>query len=343
MSRDDRTRHLDPDLAGLTGEAAGQQREPDQPGAPSARGPAEPTDAGTTYYDRPVVKEPVWIWTVPAYFHVGGVLAGSALLGAVAQLVDRRGLAALVRRCRDVAAVGGAVGTGLLVADLGRPGRFLNMLRVFRPTSAMSVGSWTLAAASGATAFSALAPRVLPGRTGGALGDTAGLAAGALAPLLGTYTAVLVGDTAVPVWRATRRELPLLFGASATTAAVSTLELFDLDEREAAVTRRLGITAKVAELAAGEAVERAAGRVERVGRPLHEGVSGDLWKAGKALTLSSLVASLLPVPRSWRRLRRVVSGILGTLASLSLRFAVFHAGKASARDPRATFDQQRST
>lgn len=342
MSDDDRTRRVDPELATLTGEAAHQERAPDHPEFPTDRGPADASDAGTTYYDRPTIKEPVWIWTVPAYFHVGGMAAGTALLGAVAQLVDREGLAAFVRRCRDVAAVGGAVGSALLIADLGRPERFLNMLRVLRPSSAMSVGSWTLAFASGSTAFSALAPRVLPGRTGGLLGDAAGLAAGVAAPVLGTYTAVLVSDTAVPVWRATRRELPLLFGASATTAATSTLELLDLEERGVRVTRTLGVAAKTAELAAGEAVERAAGRVERVGRPLHEGLSGDLWRASKALTAGSLIASLLPVPPSWRRFQRLVSGILGTLSSLALRFAVFHAGKASARDPRATFDQQRA-
>lgn len=341
MTADDRTRRMDPELAELTGEAAVQQREPDQPEFPSERGPADASDEGTTYYDRPALKEPVWIWTVPAYFHVGGVAAGTALLAAVAQLVDRKGLAGFIGRCRDVAAVGGALGTGLLVADLGRPQRFLNMLRVFRPTSAMSVGSWTLAVASGTTSVSALAPRVLPGRTGGLLGDAAGLAAGAVAPVLGTYTAVLVSDTAVPVWRATRRELPLLFGASATTAATGTLELLDLDERGAAIVRNLGIASKAAELAAGKAVEDAADRVERVGRPLRDGLSGDLWKASKVLTVGSLVASLIPVPRSWRRIRRIVSGVLGTLSSLALRFAVFHAGKASARDPRATFDQQR--
>ncbi len=317
---DDRTSRTDPD------------RSPDV-----ARG-----GDGPTYYDRPVLKEPVWIWSVPAYFHVGGVAAGAAVLGLVAQLLDRSGLARLVRRCRDVAAIGGAVGTALLIHDLGRPARFLNMLRVFRPSSAMSVGSWTLAAASGSTAASALAPRVLPGRAGSVLGDAAGIAAGAVAPVLGTYTAVLVSDTAVPVWRAARRELPPLFAASAVSAATSTLDLLDLDDREATITRRLGTAAKGAEIVAAAAVERAADRDERVGRPLREGLSGDLWRAAKALNLGSLAIGVLPSPRRWVRLRRVASGFLGVLASLALRFAVFQAGTASARDPRATFDQQRA-
>jgi hypothetical protein len=326
---DDRTRRLDPERAELSGEGAGQERDHDHPGFPADR---------SSYYDRPVLKEPVWIWTVPTYFHVGGVAAGAAVLGAVAQVIDGGGLAGLVRRSREVAAVGGALGTALLVADLGRPERFLNMLRVFRPSSAMSVGSWTLAAASGATAGSALAPRVLPGRAGRLAGDAAGLVAGAVAPVLGTYTAVLVGDTAVPVWRATREQLPALFAASATASAAATLELCDLDDRETTIVHRLGIAARVAELAAGEATERAADRDERVGRPLREGLSGDLWRGGKALTAAGLLVSLLPLPR---RFRAVVAGALTTLASLAVRFAVFQAGKASARDPHATFEPQR--
>jgi formate-dependent nitrite reductase membrane component NrfD len=299
--------------------------------------PAATTDPSTTYYDRPVLKEPVWIWSVPAYFYVGGAASGAATLAAVAQVAGMRGL---VARGRWIAAVGGAVSTVLLIIDLGRPARFLNMLRVFRPTSAMSVGSWTLAAAATATSASALAPRLLPSAAGRLVGDAAGLAAGAVAPVLGTYTGVLLADTAVPVWNAARRQLPPLFAASAVASATALLDLTDLDEREAAVTRRLGIAARAAELAAGEAVERAAD--ERIGRPLREGASGALWRTGKVCTGGALVTSLLPVPAAWRPARRIIGAVLATLGSLAMRFAVFHAGKASVRDPRATFEPQRA-
>ncbi|MBW3664633.1 MAG: polysulfide reductase NrfD [Actinobacteria bacterium] len=290
---------------------------------------SEETDAAdVTYYDRPVIKEPVWIWSVPTYFHVGGVTAGAAMLGAVAQLAG--GLDGLVRWSRRTAAVGSMLGTVLLIVDLGRPERFLNMLRVFRPTSAISVGSWTLAATGGTTTASVVLP--------GALGNAAGLASGALAPVLGTYTGVLLADTAVPVWRATQRSLPLLFGASALAGATSTLDLLPLSEQEHEVTHRLGVAAKVAELGATVAVERDADAVEQVGRALHEGVAGDLWGAAKILTALSLLVSLLPLPKGWRRR---LSGVLGTLGGLALRFGLFQAGRASSRDPRATFSQQR--
>ena len=105
-----------------------------------------------TYYDLPVLKEPVWIWAVPTYFAVGGAAGAALVLGAAAQLVDRDGLADLIRWSRRIGAAGSAVGAALLVVDLGRPGRFLNMLRVFRPTSPLNLGSWVLAGASGTSA-----------------------------------------------------------------------------------------------------------------------------------------------------------------------------------------------
>jgi hypothetical protein len=337
-------RHVDPEQGQLTGEGADQQVAADQPDFPTLDRveSRRPEDAvapdGPTYYDQPIIKEPVWIWSVPAYFYTGGAASGAAILGAVAQLADRDGYDRLVSRCRYVAAGGTTLGTAFLIHDLGRPARFLNMLRVFRPTSAMSMGSWTLAA-SGTTAAAAVALPLLGARR---LGDVAGLVTGALAPALGTYTAVLISDTAVPVWQATRRSTPALFAASGIVAATSALEFGSLDGRDATVVRRLGVAAKICDLAAGEAVERTADRVDRIGRPLHDGASGALWRLGKVCTAASLAVSLVPVPTGGRRGRRLLSAVLGSVGSLATRFGLFHAGTASARDPRATFEQQRA-
>jgi formate-dependent nitrite reductase membrane component NrfD len=237
-----------------------------------------------------------------------------------------------------MATVGSAVGGGLLVADLGRPSRFLNMLRVFRPSSPMSVGSWVLAGVAPAAGAAA----VTSGSGGalGVLGDAAGLAAGALGVPLAGYTAVLLSNTAVPIWQGARRSLPALFVSSGVATAASLLGMLDLTDREERAVRRFGIAGRVAELAASQVVARGAGRVEAVGRPLHEGVAGTLWRASEALTAASLALSLVPGRRT--RLRRVAEGALGAAGSLAMRFAVFHAGKASARDPRATFHQQRA-
>jgi formate-dependent nitrite reductase membrane component NrfD len=353
MSEDD-GRHVDPELGLLTGEGAAQWVEAGATGLPAARagGPEAarevwrdvasslPAAAGPSYYERPVLKEPVWIWSVPVYFWVGGTMGAALALGGAAQLAGHGELRGLVRRCRWVGTVAGAVSAGLLVHDLGRPERFLNMLRVFRPSSPMSVGSWVLAGASTLAGGAALLAR----RRGALreLGDAAGAGAAVLGLPLAGYTAVLLSNTAVPLWQEARRSLPFLFIGSSMASAAS---FFDLGAtvaskqaaRERRVVRVFGTVGEVIELAAMAAIERDAKRVERVGRPLSEGVSGALWTAARALTIVSLVASVLP-GRSRRR--TVAAGLLGTAGALALRFAVFHAGKASSRDPHATFARQ---
>jgi formate-dependent nitrite reductase membrane component NrfD len=335
-------RNIDPVSGLLIGEASDQKVQGDR-SKPEGSTPHEvwgqmpSSNGGTgdpTYYDRPVLKRPVWKWYVPAYFYAGGVAGASMTLGALAQLAGRRDLAV---RCRWLAAGGGAVGTALLIADLGRPERFLNMLRVFRPTSPMSVGSFVLAGAAPLAAGSAIlsnAPQPLR-----ALGDAAALGAGVLGSPLAGYTAVLVSNTAVPVWQQSRRSLPPLFVASAMSSAASLLELLRQDERDARTVHRFGVAGKVAELASALALEREAAAVEVVAKPLKQGRSGVLWKASKLLTAASLALSLLPGERS--RTRTIAAAVLGTACGLAVRFAVMEAGKASAADPRATFQMQR--
>jgi formate-dependent nitrite reductase membrane component NrfD len=336
-------RNIDPALGMLEGEASDQQVPAHRAGTegsapfgvwsavPSAEREREPT-----YYDRPVLKEPAWIWAVPAYFYAGGAAGAAAVLGATAQAFGRTEHDGLIRRCRWIAAVGGAVGTGLLVYDLGRPERFLNMLRVFRPTSPLNLGSWVLAAAGPLTAGSA----TLSGFGGsvGAAGDVTGYAAGVVGLPLSGYTAVLLANTAVPVWSESRRSLPALFVSSGMTSAASLLELMKLTPREEKIVRRFSLAAKVAELAAMTAVEREAGRIEGVAKPLKEGRSGLLLKAAKAATAAGLALSLLPGKAKGRR---VATAVLGSAGALCFKFGIFYAGHASSRDPRATFRLQR--
>ena len=100
----------------------------------------------TSYYDKPIVKAPPWGHEVAAYLFLGGVAGGSGLLAAGAQLTGRP---ALRRNSRLAGMVAVCLGGAALVADLGRPDRFYNMLRTFKVTSPMSVGSWILSAFSG--------------------------------------------------------------------------------------------------------------------------------------------------------------------------------------------------
>jgi formate-dependent nitrite reductase membrane component NrfD len=291
--------------------------------------------ATVTYYDLPVLKQPVWIWTVPLYFFTGGVAGVAMVMGAVVQSLDGRRQSRFAELCHWTGAIGGVVSSVLLTADLGRPSRFLFMLRVLRPSSPMSIGSWLLACATplaGGSALLARAPAPFRG-----LSRAAGIAGGILGMPLAGYTAVLLANSAVPVWLATRKSLPLLFGASAATSLASVFELLPLSVGERAIMRRFGLAGRAADLVTSRLVEHDACSDERVGVPLKRGLSGALWKTAKALTAASLVLSLFP---GESRVRRRTTGILGIAGGLALRFAIVQAGKASTRDPRATFRQQ---
>jgi len=252
-----------------------------------------------TYYDLPVVKAAPWRWYVPAYFYAGG------LSGAAATL-----------QMHALASIGHAASGALLIADLGRPARFYKMLRVPRPTSPMSVGTWILTAAGASSALALVKPS--------RFSEIASACAGAM---LSTYTGVLIGNTAVPVWKATRRRLPLWFAAASSASLASLLELGGRERRA------YSVLAKTADLVGAHAVERAA-EAAGVARPLRESRK---WRVSKWLGAASLIASLWP---GTGRKRTLIAGALGTASALLARFAVIDAGRASADDPRATFGLQ---
>ena len=280
-----------------------------------------------TYYDRPLLKAPVWEWMVPAYYYVGGLTGASLALGAAAQLGDARARTALIRRCHWIGFIGCSVSGVLLISDLGRPERFFNMLRVFRPTSPMNMGAWILTASGGAAAGALL-------RSGGPLGYLAGLCGAALA----TYTGVLVSSSSIPVWQQARHLLPILFGFSGMSSTGSAFRLFVQNSEEHRISALFGAVGQVAELAAAFTMERRVSAVPRVGHPLKHGRSGVMWQSATVLTVGSLLLTLLP---GKGRKKRMAAGILGTLGSALMRFSIAALGTASARDPRASFDQQR--
>jgi formate-dependent nitrite reductase membrane component NrfD len=162
-----------------------------------------------SYYGRPIVKAAVWHHDIAAYLFTGGLAAGSALLAAGGDATGRPAL----RRAGRLTTLGAVVASGyFLVNDLGRPERFLNMLRVAKPTSPMSMGTWIFSAFSAGAGVAAVAEAapLLP-RTGPLglarrllppLGTAGQIGAALTAPALATYTAVLLADTATPSWHA---------------------------------------------------------------------------------------------------------------------------------------------
>ncbi len=281
-----------------------------------------------TYYDRSVLKRPTWKHWIAEYFFLGGLSAGSSLLAFGASRTGRR---ALARRSRLVAlaAVGG--GGAALVADLGRPERFANMLRVAKVTSPMSVGSWVLAAYGPATGVAAAADvlGVFP-----RLGAAAEGVAAALAPVVATYTAVLVADTSVPAWHGARGELPYLFAASAgASAGAAALALTPVAENGPA--RCWAVAGALGEVAASTIMER---RLGELAEPYHTGRAGILSKAASACALAGAAVGLL---RGRRRRGAIISGALVAAGSLLERFAVLEAGRQSAADPKYVVKPQR--
>lgn len=290
--------------------------------------------AGAGYYGLPLLKAPVWTWEIPAYFFVGGTAGAAAVVGATARAAGASD--ALVRDARWIAAAGAAASPLLLISDLGRPERFLNMLRVFKVQSPMSVGVWTLVAfstAAGAAAFADLVDRSSHGRVPvRVVGNAAEVLSAASGLVLSTYTGVLIGATAIPVWSKNVRLLPLHFGASSVGAAVSLLELFG--HRNAALNR-LGTGAATVETIIGLSLEMSG---ERAMDPIKHGRSGLVTRAGGILSGPVPLALRLLAPRSpsGRRL-----AALATLAgSLLTRIGWLEAGQQSALQPAGATDRQ---
>jgi hypothetical protein len=289
-----------------------------------------PTAGVRTYYGRSVLKPPVWHWYVPAYFFTGGVAAGSALLAAGGRV---SGQPVLARRCL-LASSGAVAASGvLLVADLGRPRRFLNMLRVAKVTSPMSVGTWLLSAFGTATVAATASELTGIGRRAGRAAEAV---AALLAPAMATYTAVLVADTAVPAWHGARHELPFVFAAGAAASAGALAVLLVPEPDASAAPRRLAVGGALVELAAAETLERRLGDV------------GEAYKRPRVKRLKRLSfgasgsGALLLATAGRRRVPRVAGALLLLAGAAAERFAVFEAGKESAVDPAFTVGPQRA-
>jgi len=279
---------------------------------------AEPATSDHGYYGRPVLKEPVWKPEVAVYFWLGGLAGMSAVLGFAARLAGNQRLA----RSAWVTAFAALLPCPpLLIVDLGRPERFYNMLRMFKPTSPMSVGTWVLTAFSGVTT-AALAGELLGGIFA-RLGRVAEGAAALLGLPLATYTAVLLADTSVPVWHHARHHLPFVFAGSATACAGAAAAVLT-PSRHSRPARLTAIIGALLELAAVLAMER---RLGPDGRHYHEGAAAGPAKAARALTGGGAVLMAL----GGRRPLALAAGGLLLAGSLAERFAVLRAGPSSAR------------
>jgi hypothetical protein len=337
-------RDVDTAIATLAGEGAEQEAAHEDQHlrqlvpAPWDRVP-QATETDTTYYEQPMLKPSVWSVDIPIYYFLGGAAGAALSLGAAIQFVaplEHRELRRLSAVCHWIGIIGSTTGAGFLIHDLGRPLRFLYMLRVFRLTSPMNMGAWILSGA----APSAIATGLFLNRRGwlGVVGEVAGYVSGIFGAALATYTGVLVSNTAVPIWQESRRWMPVLFAASGAATAGSVIDMAYRDKAGRGIVQVFGTAGRVAEIAATLQVERAASAIPRVGEPLRRGGPAFLWRTAGALTVASLAVSLIP---SKSRKKSIAAGLLGAAGSLCMRFAVHYIINVSARDPRASFQQQR--
>ena len=286
------------------------------------------------YYGQPVVRPPVWTWEVPVYFFVGGLGGMSAVIALGALLFQHFDVA---RTATWIAAIASVLSPILLIMDLGRPRLFINMLRVFKPQSAMSMGAWIL------TAFGMC---VVPGLIAlelqtfhvfaGAIDQILSLAAGILVfgsaifgMLLATYTGVLIGATAIPAWFLHRVLLPIHFGTAGLGSAAAMLELLGyripplnaLGFLAAAIETALWIWLEINKHGAADGA-------------LHESSAGWLIWGGEFLSgplpLLLRLTNLVPLA--------AISFLLGALVS---RFGWADAGRVSACNPEAVFASQK--
>lgn len=301
-----------------------------------------------SYFDHPILRKAHWRWEIVSYFFVGGAAAASAALAAFADLYGGAEDDELVRNGRYTALAGAAISGALLVKDLGRPERFLNMLRIFKLKSPMSVGVYALVTFSTTAGFAALdqarADGVIPFNPFGWVPKRLRVTLLAVSSaFMALYTGVLLSATAIPVWYTGRRHIPAIFvlsGASTGCAFQNLLlALFGGSPRTAKKLETVELVASLAEAALLLDYERHAGET---GKPLFTGKRGSRLKTytlglGIALPALLVLPSVLSrkPPTKHHRLRTLLTSSLALFGGYVLREALVYAGRDSADDPRA--------
>jgi hypothetical protein len=282
-----------------------------------------------SYYGQPVIKEPTWTWEIPMYFFTGGLAGASA---GLAWLSELRGDDELARRAWASALGGLAISPLFLISDLGKPSRFFNMLRVFKVTSPMSVGSWILSGSGLATgvaaanAWTGMFPRT---------SRVARPAAAVLGLPLSTYTAALLTNTAVPVWHEARGSLAFFFASGAASSAGAAAVALT-PPKYAAAARRLAIGGAVSEAVTNEVMRRGLG------------MHAEVYKAGPSHVFDNISracvasgAALIAARGRQSRAAAIAGGALLGAGALAARWSVYKAGFGSAADPKYGVAPQR--
>jgi formate-dependent nitrite reductase membrane component NrfD len=325
VNRDPRDPAREARLDRLKAEAQALSADPPPRPRTPERAPRPEPGAESGYYGEPILKPPVWTWEVPLYLFLGGTAGAAAVIALAARLA---GDLAQTRVALAIAVIGALLSPPLLISDLGRPRRFLNMLRVVKVRSPMSVGAWVLVGFTPAVAI-ALAGRSSAGGLLAILADPALALSALLGMGLATYTGVLLAVSAIPVWSIHRSLLPPHFAASALGSAAALLELLGF---LGPATMRIGLAASAVEVVIGAVIELRRRRPDRV---LRHGRTG--WAIRCGGILAGPIPLLLRIAVPGARPIAAASFLLGALFT---RYAWLWAGRASAADLGALFALQ---
>jgi hypothetical protein len=274
--------------------------------------------AADSYHGNPVLKPPTWTWQVPLCFFVGGIAGISSVIALIGHIVGNLGV---TRISSWVGLAGGLISAPLLIADLGRPSRFLNMLRVVKLRSPMSLGAWTLSLFSSAAAIAVICRELdvmgFGNTFSGSVEWVAQVVAAVMGLILASYTSVLLCLTAIPVWSENRKVIPAVFLTGALGAAGAVLELLGY---LIPGTQFIGILASAAEVVIAIIIE-ARGRY--VDLPLRRGTVGWLLRAGAILAgpipLVIRIASLYNLELRYVAALSFIAGALRSVVRFSIR------------------------
>ncbi|MDO5644236.1 MAG: polysulfide reductase NrfD [Dermabacter sp.] len=296
----------------------------------------------TSYYGRQIVKAPPWKYPIGVYLFLGGVAGSSGLIALGADLTGRTELR---RNARIGSIVALGLGTAGLIEDLGRPERFLHMLRTFKPTSPMNLGTWILTGygmGAGVT-FANEVDRMLGNKLpigplrplARALEKPAMVQQAAFGAPLAAYTAVLLGDSSIPAWNGARRSMPFLFVSSASLAA-SGMSMITTPTREIRPVQILALAGVMGDMLSLRAMKREMHPLEF--EPLDQGRGGKKMHLAEKLLIVGGVGALFA--RKHRAIA-IASGACLAAASALTRFGILDAGFDSAADPKYTVIPQK--
>ena len=297
-----------------------------------------------SYYDVPILKKPVWKWQIASYFFFGGLSAGAYMLGRIAGRMGGKQHRRVEHVASYVALAALVPCPPLLIDDLGDPSRFHHMLRVWKPTSPMNLGTWIMVAYSGMAGFEVIR-RHFSGRNGAlvhfannravrAVHDIAGVP---LSLMMAGYTGVLLSCTSNPLWSKNPWLGPLFTASAISTGAAALGLALDCtngdkagESRSHQVLHHIDTAAHAAELVCLDRFNRFA---SEKGKPFRNGGASKYYAVAVGGVIAAEVLKYAPLPGKYRKPARIVASVFGLAAGFSLRWAMVFGGHDAASDP----------